>query len=409
MPEPAPLFPEQALPKEEEEFEEEEEPQKEEEFEDEMDMDFDDEMDDLEDIYPYEVEADVLPPPPSSDSEPEDEIVPTGSFVASRRKVFAPGPLGKDANALHHKVKSLAQQLSIRAETEFSNLKSLCDVDQYMKEFDSDLRDEIQNRIKLERNMTTLEDQVRDLVYGEREENKKLKMVLESTRNDLARERPRNATTVSVAHLDPDDPYVSAATSIPIAREETPLLELRGSPCDSQYYSFNFDSFVYDMNIPLYEYSPKFPLCYDRIIPPRKMFAAAIERLVTDKVAKAIAVDCTTRVNAGGAGRSGGVGCQVRAPTVCECTFTRFMKCNPTVFYGIEGAVELCQWFKKTEMVFGISKCVEEKKVKFAAATLQGRALTWWNSHVATRGLEAANRTTWTKMKKLMTEEFYPA
>ncbi|GJR80241.1 putative reverse transcriptase domain-containing protein [Tanacetum coccineum] len=31
-------------------------------------------------------------------------------------------------------------------------------------------------------------------------------------------------------------------------------------------------------------------------------------------------------------------------------------------------------------MVFGISECVEARKVKFATATLQGRALTWWNS-----------------------------
>ncbi|GKD55433.1 hypothetical protein Tco_1288820 [Tanacetum coccineum] len=57
-------------------------------------------------------------------------------------------------------------------------------------------------------------------------------------------------------------------------------------------------------------------------------------------------------------------------------------------------AVELCRWFEKTEMVFGISECAEERKVKFAAATLQGHALMWWNSLVATRGLEAANRIT---------------
>ncbi|GKG14028.1 hypothetical protein Tco_0350988 [Tanacetum coccineum] len=31
----------------------------------------------------------------------------------------------------------------------------------------------------------------------------------------------------------------------------------------------------------------------------------------------------------------------------------------------------------------------QARKVKFAAATLQGRALTWWNSQVATMGLEA--------------------
>ncbi|GJX26524.1 hypothetical protein Tco_0232820 [Tanacetum coccineum] len=39
------------------------------------------------------------------------------------------------------------------------------------------------------------------------------------------------------------------------------------------------------------------------------------------------------------------------------------MKCNPTAFHGIEGAVELQRWFEKTESVFGISKCVEGKKV----------------------------------------------
>ncbi|GJZ35793.1 putative reverse transcriptase domain-containing protein [Tanacetum coccineum] len=57
-------------------------------------------------------------------------------------------------------------------------------------------------------------------------------------------------------------------------------------------------------------------------------------------------------------------------------------------------------------MVFSISECGEGKKVKFAIATLQGHALTWWNSQVATLGLENANRTSWTDMKKLMTEEF---
>ncbi|GKC47084.1 putative reverse transcriptase domain-containing protein, partial [Tanacetum coccineum] len=82
------------------------------------------------------------------------------------------------------------------------------------------------------------------------------------------------------------------------------------------------------------------------------------------------------------------------------------MKCNPTVFHGHEGAVELSRWFKKTKMVFGISECAKARKVKFAAATLQGRALTWWNSQVAMMGLEAANQIG--EMRRLMTEEFCP-
>nr|GEX95185.1 hypothetical protein [Tanacetum cinerariifolium] len=71
---------------------------------------------------------------------------------------------------------------------------------------------------------------------------------------------------------------------------------------------------------------------------------------------------------------------QYTAPVIRECTFAGFMKCNPTVFYGTEEAVELHRWFEKTKSVFGISECAEGKKVKFSAATLQGLALTWWNA-----------------------------
>ncbi|GJU62088.1 putative reverse transcriptase domain-containing protein [Tanacetum coccineum] len=42
-----------------------------------------------------------------------------------------------------------------------------------------------------------------------------------------------------------------------------------------------------------------------------------------------------------------------------------------------ECAVGLCRWFKKIESTFGISECAERRKVKFATATLHGRALTW--------------------------------
>ncbi|GJX03881.1 putative reverse transcriptase domain-containing protein [Tanacetum coccineum] len=62
---------------------------------------------------------------------------------------------------------------------------------------------------------------------------------------------------------------------------------------------------------------------------------------------------------------------QDTAPVVRECTFDGFIKCNPTVFHGIEGAIKLRRWFKKTESVFGISECAEGKKVKFAAAILE--------------------------------------
>ncbi|GJY56585.1 putative reverse transcriptase domain-containing protein [Tanacetum coccineum] len=64
--------------------------------------------------------------------------------------------------------------------------------------------------------------------------------------------------------------------------------------------------------------------------------------------------------------------------------------------------------FEKMESTFGISECAERRKVKFATATLYGRALTWWNSQVATLGLEVANGKPWTEVKKMMIDEFCP-
>nr|GEU82324.1 putative reverse transcriptase domain-containing protein [Tanacetum cinerariifolium] len=82
------------------------------------------------------------------------------------------------------------------------------------------------------------------------------------------------------------------------------------------------------------------------------------------------------------------------------------MKCNPAVFRGVEGDVKLQRWFEKTESVFEISECAEGKKVKFAAATLEGPTLTWWKTKVATMGLETVNQMPWTELKQLMTAEF---
>ncbi|GKA18199.1 hypothetical protein Tco_0698036 [Tanacetum coccineum] len=123
-------------------------------------------------------------------------------------------------------------------------------------------------------------------------------------------------------------------------------------------------------------------------MPPKGMSDAAISKLVANKVAEALETDRTARNYPNVAGGSGGNGGQDGAPPVRECSFTGFMKCGPTQFHGNEGAVGLCRSFERIVSVFGISECAERSKVKFAAATLQGRALTWWNSQVATLGLD---------------------
>nr|GFC43278.1 putative reverse transcriptase domain-containing protein [Tanacetum cinerariifolium] len=91
----------------------------------------------------------------------------------------------------------------------------------------------------------------------------------------------------------------------------------------------------------------------------------------------------------GGAGGSGGTGGNADGagvrdarPTVPEltgCTYATFIKCDPLPFIETEGAVGLCQWFERLESVFQIRECKEKDRVKFAMATLRGRALTWWN------------------------------
>ncbi|GJU39865.1 putative reverse transcriptase domain-containing protein [Tanacetum coccineum] len=109
--------------------------------------------------------------------------------------------------------------------------------------------------------------------------------------------------------------------------------------------------------------------------------------------------------------RAGGVGvggAGPAAPKITRCTYVTFMKCGPQPFKGTKGAVGLCQWFEKLEYVFQISDCKERDKVKFASATLQGRALTWWNGRIASIGIDDANGTPWTEVRKWMTEEFCP-
>ncbi|GJZ43121.1 putative reverse transcriptase domain-containing protein, partial [Tanacetum coccineum] len=148
------------------------------------------------------------------------------------------------------------------------------------------------------------------------------------------------------------------------------------------------------------------------IMPPKAMTQAAIEKLVSDRVVAALAQDRVARGNTNGAsGPDGNIRGNARGkggtPPARECNYSSFMKCNPTSFHENEGVVELCCWFEKTESVFSICECAERNKVKFAAATLQGRALTWWNSQVATLGFEVVNAMYWNDMKIMMREELF--
>ncbi|GKF30094.1 hypothetical protein Tco_0096436 [Tanacetum coccineum] len=75
-------------------------------------------------------------------------------------------------------------------------------MDRYLADFDTDLRSEIKGQHELKRSVSTLEDQIRQLVQGDKEENKKLKMM-------YYREKPYVAPialVAPVARANPDDP-----------------------------------------------------------------------------------------------------------------------------------------------------------------------------------------------------------
>ncbi|GKC65458.1 hypothetical protein Tco_1098056 [Tanacetum coccineum] len=266
--------------------------------EEEMDVDKDEEMDDPEIIHPYEEMDPVYRPPPDSDSEPEEAVAPVGSsstdFSSNQRKVFTPGLLGKNVDALYYKVKSLAQQIKDRAEAEFITLKRLNNGDRCINSFDDDfsgldsvLREEIQSRGKIEQLVPELGKQVQEMKESDvRAENKKLKKILMTTEesdeyhhksteyyhNNLARvswhhhhlrhwsfevqgllpphmhyrETPYVAPAipvVPVTHDDPNDSYVAARNAIIVPAidddgsatlGDTQSSKLRGSPRNVQ-------------------------------------------------------------------------------------------------------------------------------------------------------------------------------
>nr|GEY16722.1 reverse transcriptase domain-containing protein [Tanacetum cinerariifolium] len=149
-----------------------------------------------------------------------------------------------------------------------------------------------------------------------------------------------------------------------------------------------------------------------RNMPPRRMNRDAIERLVVERVAIALAQHEANRVNVARARATRparGVAGGNAAPEVHGCTYQSFLNYNPHTFSETEGAVGFSRWFEKLESVFQISNCADENRVKFATCTLQGRILTWWNGYVQTVGIDAASPTPYIELEEMMTVDINEA
>ncbi|GKC18363.1 putative reverse transcriptase domain-containing protein [Tanacetum coccineum] len=135
---------------------------------------------------------------------------------------------------------------------------------------------------------------------------------------------------------------------------------------------------------------------------------AQLQALIDQGVAAALAERDASRSRDGDNSHGSGTGGRRQVPTQRECTYTDFLKCQPMNFKGTEGVVGLTQWAEKMESVFLISNCTITSQVKFASCTLQGSALTWWNSHVRAVGQDVAYTMPWTALKRMITDKYCP-
>nr|GEZ95950.1 hypothetical protein [Tanacetum cinerariifolium] len=302
--------------------------------EDDMEVDIKEDENETELTYPYEEVDPLNPSPPASESEPEDVI--EVEDTAELEDETVPASVHETAHALVKK-KGKAK-------------------DEYYGKLILDLGNVVQS--SMEERTAAMENLVRKLGNTEeRAECKKLKKELEEARFSNTLLRMQNERVER-------DLYWTIVQAHEFYRE----MIRRG---------FMFDE---RPNVYLYCVITKMN---PQIMPPKSapLTQAAVRRMIKESVNAIIAAERVRHANAGNDARgSGPIRGQDAAPAVRECTFAGFMKCNPAVFCSTEGAVELRRWFEKTESGFGISECVEGKKVKFAAATLLGPSLTLWNS-----------------------------
>ncbi|GJS22342.1 putative reverse transcriptase domain-containing protein [Tanacetum coccineum] len=91
------------------------------------------------------------------------------------------------------------------------------------------------------------------------------------------------------------------------------------------------------------------------------------------------------------------------------CTYKEFLACNPKEYDGKGGAIVYTRWIEKMESVYDMSGCRDSQRVKYTTGSFVGKALTWWNSEIRTRGREAVVGMSWEDFKTLTRDEFCPS
>nr|GEW69365.1 putative reverse transcriptase domain-containing protein [Tanacetum cinerariifolium] len=106
---------------------------------------------------------------------------------------------------------------------------------------------------------------------------------------------------------------------------------------------------------------------------------AQLQALIDRGVATALAERDADRSRNGDNSNDSGTGGRRQMNTPRECTYTDFL-----------------------------NNCTIACQVKFASCTLQGSALTWWNSHMRAVGQDVAYAMPWAALKRMITDKYCP-
>nr|GEW84240.1 hypothetical protein [Tanacetum cinerariifolium] len=86
-----------------------------------------------------------------------------------------------------------------------------------------------------------------------------------------------------------------------------------------------------------------------------------------------------------------------------RCSYKEFLACSPKDNDGKGGTIMYTRWIKKMESGHDMCGCEDNQKgQKYTVGSFIGKALTWWNTQVQTRGQDAAVGMTWEDFKALM-------
>ncbi|GKF11149.1 hypothetical protein Tco_0049075 [Tanacetum coccineum] len=106
------------------------------------------------------------------------------------------------------------------------------------------------------------------------------------------------------------------------------------------------------------------------------MTQVAIKKLVTDSVTTALEAQAATMAGTSNPNRNTD---HTRTPIAKTRNDKEFINCQPFYF-----------------------------NVTFSTGTLTDDALSWWNAHAQPMGVDQANQITWTGLKRLLTNKYYP-